>query len=63
MGTMDKHTPAEPAAEVIKGCECTAALGSRLTMLDDLRAHGVKLHSLTEAIDTATPARAPLCGK
>jgi DNA invertase Pin-like site-specific DNA recombinase len=24
-------------------------------MLDDLRARGVKFHSLTEAIDTATP--------
>jgi DNA invertase Pin-like site-specific DNA recombinase len=26
-----------------------------ITMLDDLRARGVKFHSLTEAIDTATP--------
>ena len=26
-----------------------------IAMLDDLRAHGVKFHSLTEAIDTATP--------
>ena len=26
-----------------------------ITMLDDLRAGGVKFHSLTEAIDTATP--------
>jgi DNA invertase Pin-like site-specific DNA recombinase len=26
-----------------------------ITMLDDLRAHRVKFHSLTEAIDTATP--------
>jgi DNA invertase Pin-like site-specific DNA recombinase len=26
-----------------------------ITMLDDLRACGVKFHSLTEAIDTATP--------
>jgi DNA invertase Pin-like site-specific DNA recombinase len=26
-----------------------------LTMLDDLRAGGVKFHSLTEAIDTETP--------
>jgi DNA invertase Pin-like site-specific DNA recombinase len=26
-----------------------------ITMLDDLRARGVKFHSLTEAINTATP--------
>jgi DNA invertase Pin-like site-specific DNA recombinase len=26
-----------------------------ITMLDDLRARGVKFHSLTEAIDTTTP--------
>jgi DNA invertase Pin-like site-specific DNA recombinase len=28
-----------------------------ITMLDDLRGRGVKFHSLTEAIDTATPTR------
>jgi DNA invertase Pin-like site-specific DNA recombinase len=26
-----------------------------ITMLDDLRARGVKFHSLSEAIDTTTP--------
>ena len=31
------------------------SLRDLLTMLDDLRARGVKFHSLTEAIDTATP--------
>jgi DNA invertase Pin-like site-specific DNA recombinase len=31
------------------------SLRDLITMLDDLRAHGVKFHSLTEAIDTATP--------
>jgi DNA invertase Pin-like site-specific DNA recombinase len=30
-------------------------LCDRITMLDGLRARGVELHSLTEAIDTATP--------
>jgi DNA invertase Pin-like site-specific DNA recombinase len=33
------------------------SLRGLVTMLDDLRARGVKFHSLTEAIDTATPAR------
>src|SRR6202166_2540976 len=31
------------------------SLRDLITMLDDLRARGVKFHSLTEAIDTATP--------
>jgi DNA invertase Pin-like site-specific DNA recombinase len=31
------------------------SLRELITMLDDLRARGVKFHSLTEAIDTATP--------
>jgi DNA invertase Pin-like site-specific DNA recombinase len=31
------------------------SLRDLIAMLDDLRARGVKLHSLTEAIDTATP--------
>jgi hypothetical protein len=31
------------------------SLRDLITMLDDLRASGVKFHSLTEAIDTATP--------
>ena len=31
-----------------------------ITMLDDLRARGVKFHSLTEAIDRATPTRRAL---
>jgi DNA invertase Pin-like site-specific DNA recombinase len=31
------------------------SLRELMTMLDDIRAHGVKFHSLTEAIDTATP--------
>lgn len=33
------------------------SLRDLITMLDDLRARGVKFHSLTEAIDTATPTR------
>ena len=32
------------------------SLRDLITMLDDLRARGVKFHSLTEGIDTATPA-------
>jgi DNA invertase Pin-like site-specific DNA recombinase len=32
------------------------SLRDLLAMLDDLRARGVKFHSLTEAIDTATPS-------
>jgi DNA invertase Pin-like site-specific DNA recombinase len=32
------------------------SLRDLITMLDDLRVRGVKFHSLTEAIDTATPA-------
>lgn len=31
------------------------SLRDPITMLDDLRGRGVKFHSLTEAIDTATP--------
>ena len=31
------------------------SLRDLITMLDDLRARGVKFHSLTEAIDAATP--------
>ncbi len=31
------------------------SLRDLMTMLDDLRPRGVKFHSLTEAIDTATP--------
>jgi DNA invertase Pin-like site-specific DNA recombinase len=31
------------------------SLRDLITMLDDIRARGVKFHSLTEAIDTATP--------
>jgi DNA invertase Pin-like site-specific DNA recombinase len=31
------------------------SLRDLITMLDDLRARGVKFHSLTEAVDTATP--------
>ena len=31
------------------------SLRDLITMLDDLRARGVKFHALTEAIDTATP--------
>src|ERR1035438_6741082 len=31
------------------------SLADLITMLDDLRARGVKFHSLTEAIDTETP--------
>ena len=31
------------------------SLRDLITMLDDLRARGVKFHSLTEAIDTTTP--------
>src|SRR5271170_5571982 len=31
------------------------SLRDLITMLDDLRARGLKFHSLTEAIDTATP--------
>ena len=31
------------------------SLRDLITMLDDLRGRGVKFHSLTEAIDTATP--------
>jgi DNA invertase Pin-like site-specific DNA recombinase len=31
------------------------SLRALIAMLDDLRARGVKFHSLTEAIDTATP--------
>src|ERR1035441_7931258 len=30
------------------------SLRDLITMLDDLKAHGVKFHSLTEAIDTTT---------
>jgi DNA invertase Pin-like site-specific DNA recombinase len=33
------------------------SLRDLITMLDDLRARGVKFHSLTEAIDTTTPTR------
>jgi DNA invertase Pin-like site-specific DNA recombinase len=33
------------------------SLRDLIAMLDDLRARGVKFHSLTEAIDTATPTR------
>lgn len=33
-----------------------------ITMLDHLRARGVKFHSLTEAIDAPTPTGAP-CGR
>jgi DNA invertase Pin-like site-specific DNA recombinase len=32
-----------------------AASATCITMLDDLRARGVRFHPLTEAIDTATP--------
>ena len=37
------------------------SLRDLITMLDDLRARGVKFHSLTEAIDTATPTGRAMC--
>jgi DNA invertase Pin-like site-specific DNA recombinase len=44
----------EPPASAQAPCPC-ALPSDLITMLDDLRARGVKFHSLTEAIDTATP--------
>jgi DNA invertase Pin-like site-specific DNA recombinase len=37
------------------------SLRDLITMLDDLRARGMKFHSLTEAIDTATPTGRAMC--
>ena len=56
LGRRPEHRLATCGAEASRVLDQLGrSLRDPITMLDDLRAHGVKFHSLTEAIDTTAP--------